>query len=87
MINDIKELTFDVNDVTTLLFDNGLMLTIDFVPETKDVAEGYITRATNVNGVCLETKYWSKDDTVTTYINFVEGLSIEDKSFESSLNK
>ncbi len=87
MIKDIKELQFDENDVSTLLFDNGLMLTIDFVPESKDVEEGYITRATNVNGTCLETKYWSKGEILTTYINFVEGLPIEDKSFESSLNK
>ena len=87
MIKDIKELQFDENDVSTLLFDNGLMLTIDFVPESKDIEEGHITRVTNVNGTCLETKYWSKGETLTTYINFVEGLPIEDKFFESSLNK
>lgn len=82
MIKTIKELTFNEDNVATLLFDNGFMLTIDSVPAVEDVKEGFITRVTNVNGECLQTKYWSIDDAFVTYVNFVEGLSVGDKAFK-----
>ena len=87
MIKDIKELTFDADDMATLLCDNGLMITIDFVPASQDVKEGYITRITNINGECLETKYWAIPDALTIYIRFVDGLSIKDNSLRSAFNK
>ena len=87
MIKNITEVVFDENDMSTLLFDNGLMLTVDFVPASEDVKEGYITRVTSINGECLETKYWAIPEALTVYINFVNGLSIKDNSLKSAFNK
>tara|TARA_B110000967_G_scaffold110516_1_gene113090 strand:+ start:996 stop:1280 length:285 start_codon:yes stop_codon:yes gene_type:complete len=82
MIKNIKELQFDENDVATLLFDNGLMATIDFVPAVLTVspaiAEGYVTRVADISGTVLQTKYWTNREILITFLNFTDKLSIQD---------
>ena len=82
MIKTIKDLTFDENDVATLLCDNGLMITIDFVPAMLTVlpivAEGYVTRVTDISGTVLQTKYWTNREILITFLNFTDKLSIQD---------
>jgi hypothetical protein len=82
MIKTIKDLTFDEDEVATLLCDNGLMITIDYVKPNTTVqpviAEGYVTRVTDISGTVLQTKYWTSREILITFLNFTDKLSIQD---------
>jgi hypothetical protein len=82
MLKEIKEVKFNEDEVATLLCDNGLMITIDYVqPNTTvepAIQEGYVTRISDINGTVLQTKYWVNKDTLNMFLKFVDKLSIQD---------